>query len=117
MLPRAWVTRIFLRRARMSQAPAPGNLFIKSLEGQGAPTVEEVLKLLQRNANNKQYNMTLQFTVTEANGEKPFFDSGELKWSGVTYGVVVTTEFLLLKLLGDFNELGQAIAIGKPPAA
>jgi len=66
---------------------------------------------LQRNATSKQYNMVITFKVTEANGDKPFYDA-ESHWSGVQYAIVVQTEALMVELLGKFQQLGAVIATG-----
>lgn len=79
---------------------------------QGSP---DALKDAQRNAFSKQYNMVLNFTITETDGDKPFFSSGDLTWSGVPYGIVVATEKLLVELLDKFTNLGGAVATGGTP--
>jgi len=86
---------------------AQANEFASALAASEKVSIDD----LQRNATSKQYNMVVSFKVTEANGDKPFYD-GESHWSGVQYAVVVQTEALMIELLGKFQALGAAIATG-----
>lgn len=75
----------------------------------------DAIKDAQRNAQSKEYNMSLHFVITETANNKAFFDSGELTWTGVPYGIVVATEKLLVGLLEKFTDLGAVVATGEPP--
>lgn len=96
-----------MSQARNAQ-PNPFSEFIRQQAESGA------LEQAQRNALGKQYNMSIRMVVTETSGNKPFFDSGDVTWSGVPYPIVVITEKALVALLEQFTDLGASVGTGEP---
>ena len=89
---------------------AQANEMVNALAASEKVSVDD----LQRNATSKQYNMAVTFAVTEANGDKVFYNA-ESRWSGVQYAIVVATEQAMIDLLQKFQQLGATIATGGTP--
>jgi len=85
----------------------PANDMVQVLAASEKVSIDD----LQKNATSKQYNMVITFKVTEANGDKPFYDANS-NWSGVQYAIVIATEQLMIELLQKFQQLGATIATG-----
>jgi len=79
-------------------------------------TPEEALKVLQKNALSKQYDMSVVVKIVETGSGKAYFDN-TFAYTGVPYPGIVMIEAALVNLVNELTQVGKAIATGKPPAA
>ena len=90
----------------MAAAPQQPN-FLEALAASEGTTAKD----LQKNAQNKQYNVKVDLVITETNGNKPYFDGG-IHYTGLPYSMVVIMEKELVALEQKLVELGIGIATG-----
>jgi hypothetical protein len=76
----------------------------------GAPPLDQ----MHKNALSKQYNISVSVIVTEAVGDKPFWNTA-MGWPGSNYGFLVAIQHELKEVVDKALKLGGVVATGEMP--